>query len=184
MRKEADCMGKPLEAASALPQGASWRSEQLSMLASSAPAIHHLEVRREGVLPAAGRCMADDAGLLLSIGPDVYLHVGGDYSSAALRARFDVVVDVSSAWTRLAFAGDKAVDLLRKGCAVDLHPRTFPAGTCCATGFARMRVVLWRPDTDARYEMLVARSYALSLWTWLIDAAAQYGGQQTKERLQ
>ncbi len=48
---------------------------------------------------------------------------------------------------------------------------------------ARMRVVLWRPSMESRYEMLVGRSYALSLWCWLIDAAAEYGPQQTKESI-
>ena len=60
----------------------------------------------------------------------------------------------------------------------------FAAGACCATGFARMRVVLWRPEVEARYEMLVGRSYALSLWHWLIDAAAQYDVPHAKECLQ
>jgi sarcosine oxidase subunit gamma len=150
--------------------------------------IFHLEGRRDGVtdamLPPAGRCLSDGAALLLSIGPDVYLRVGGETDSAALDTRFQAVVDVGSAWTHLAFEGPKAVELLRKGCAVDLHPRVFAAGACCAAGFAGTRVVLWRPCTDARYEMLLGRSYALSLWSWLIEAAAQYGAPQTKERLQ
>jgi len=48
---------------------------------------------------------------------------------------------------------------------------------------ARMRVVLWRSSMESRYEMLVGRSHALSLWSWLIDAAVEYGPRQTKERI-
>ena len=179
-------MGRSLEAASAIPHGAGrWQADQLSILACPPPAIFHLEGRRDAAsdatLPAPGRCISDRAGLLLSVGPEVYFRVGGENDCATPCARFQLVVDVSSAWTHLAFEGTKAVALLRKGCAVDLHPRTFPAGACCVTGFARMRVVLWRSSVEARYEMLVGRSYALSLWSWLIEAAAPYGSQQTKE---
>ena len=179
-------MGRILEAASAVSHDAStWQGEQLSMLVCPPAPIVHLERRRNGEanarLPTPGRCTSDATGLLLSVRPYVYLCVGGEHHSATLVERFQVVVDVSSAWTQLAFEGAKVVELLRKGCAVDLHPHMFPAGACCVTGFAKMRVVLWRSSTEDRYDMLVGRSYALSLWSWLLEAAAPYGGQQTKE---
>ena len=182
-------MAEALEAAPPVSHDeASWRCEQLTMLVCRPPAMFHLEGGRDGatdaMLPAAGCCTADVTGRLFSIAPDVYFFVGGGSNAGALNARFQVVIDVSSAWTHLAFAGPRVVELLRKGCAVDLHPRAFPAGACCATGFARMRVVLWRPSIEARYEMLVARSYARTLWSWLIEAAEQYRGQKTEEPLQ
>jgi len=181
-------MARTLQAASALSiEPACTHGAELSIRVWQPAAILHLEGSRAGdgvadaTLPATGRCISDEAGSLLSIGPDVYLRVGAVDDTAALTSRFEVVVDVSSAWVCLALEGSKAVALLRKGCAVDLHPRMFPAGSCCATGMARIRVVLWRPGIESRYEMLVGRSYALSLWSWLIDAAAEYGPQRTKE---
>jgi sarcosine oxidase subunit gamma len=181
-------MADTLQAASSLPIDVASRfGAELSIRVCQPAAILHLEGRRLGVgvadatLPAAGRCISDDAGLLLSIGPDVWFRVGTVDDTAAWTARFEAVVDVSSGWSCLALEGPKAVALLRKGCAVDLHERMFPPGSCCATGMARMRVVLWRPGIESRYEMLVGRSYALSLWSWLIDAAAEYCPQQTKE---
>ena len=180
-------MARMLQAASFLSSGASWHGAELSMRVWQPAAILHLEGPRAGgdvagaTLPAAGRCMSDEGGSLLSIGPDVYLRVGAVADTAALASRFEVVVDVSSGWGCITLEGPKAVALLRKGCAVDLHPRMFPAGSCCATGMARMRVVLWRPGMDCRYEVLVGRSYALSLWSWLIDAAAEYASQPTQE---
>ena len=178
-------MDKALEAASPLSSSASWRGNDLSLLVCPPPVIFHLEGIRDGItdatLPKAGRCTSDGAGLLLSVGPGVYLRVGGEDNSVTLKARFRAVVDVSSAWTYLAIAGPKAIEPLRKGCAIDLHPRMFPAGACCATGFGRMRIVLWRSSIEARYDMLVGCSYARSLWSWLIEAAAPYGAQQTKE---
>jgi len=184
-------MDRTLEAASPLSTGAaSWHGAGLSIRICPPTAILHLEGRHDGdravdaMLPAAGCCVADESGSWLSIGPDVYFRVGAvDDAAAALASRFEAVVDVSSGWIRLAFEGSKAVALLRKGCAIDLHPRMFPAGSCCATGMARMRVVLWRPSLESRYEMLVGRSHALSLWSWLIDAAAEFGSRQTKETI-
>ncbi len=183
-------MARTLQAASPLSTGlANWYGAELSIRICPPAAILHLEGRRDGdrsldtMLPEAGRCVSDEAGAWLSIGPNVYFRVGAVDDIAALTSHFEVVVDVSSGWIRLAFEGSKAVALLRKGCAVDLHPRMFPVGSCCATGMARMRVVLWRPSVESRYEMLVGRSYALSLWSWLIDAAAEYGPQQTKESI-
>jgi sarcosine oxidase subunit gamma len=183
-------MAETLQAASALSIGAaSWHGAELSIRVWEPAAILHLEGRHAGngvadaTLPVAGRCNSDEAGWMLSIGPDVYLRVGAVDDIAAFTSRFDAVVDVSSSWVCLALEGPKAVALLRKGCAVDLHPSMFPAGSCCATGMARMRVVLWRPGMESSYQMLVGRSYALSLWSWLIDAAAEYGPQQTKENI-
>lgn len=178
-------MRRMLQAASVVPHGASWQGQGLSMLVCAPPAIVRLERARHGdadpTLPAPGCCTFDDAGVLLPVGPAVYLRVGARHDSVTPDPRFETAVDVSSAWTHLAIAGPRAAELLSKGCAVDLHPRAFPAGACCATGFARMRVVLWRTGTEARYEMLVARSYALGLWHWLIDAATPYGAPPTKE---
>jgi sarcosine oxidase subunit gamma len=180
-------MDSPLHAASALPSSADSRCDGVSIIARPPSTLLHLEGLRDGIgdrtLPQAGRCLSDGAGMVLSVAPDAWLRVGAGEDIPALQQRFKVVVDVSSAWTHLAVEGVKAVELLRKGCAIDLHPRMFPAGACCTTGFARMRVVLWRPDGQPRYEVLAARSHALSLWTWLIDAAAQYGAPQTEEPL-
>ena len=168
------------------PFAGGWRSDVLSMFVCPPRGIVHLAGARDSrdaaALPAAGRCVSHAVGAVLSIGPDAYLCVGGaDADSDALQAWFRVVVDVSSAWIHLAVVGPKAAELLRKGCAIDLHERMSPTGACSATGYARMRVVLWRTSAEARYDMLVGRSYALSLWAWLTEAAAQYGGQQTKE---
>lgn len=182
-------MAEPLVAAPPVSDPESrWRGEGLSMEVCPPTPIVHLESPREGVnapmLPAAGQCISHDGAVLLSIGPGTYLRIGGNDDYAMLDARFTVAVDVGSAWTNIAIAGARAVELLRKGCAVDLHPRAFSAGACCSTGLAGMRAVLWRPRTGDRYELLVARSYAQSLWSWLLDAAAPYGSPHTKERLQ
>ena len=74
----------------------------------------------------------------------------------------------------LVIKGERAADLLAKGSALDLHPKYFPVGACGAAGYARLRTILWKTSA-MEFELLVGRSYARSLWEWLIDAAAEYG---------
>ena len=179
-------MAEPLASAPPLPTpDARWHGIGLSVALCPHATIWQLEGPRDIVrassLPRPGRCLAHESGLVLCIGPDVYLHLGAGADIDAWRAGFRAVIEMSSAWTHLAVEGPHAIGLLRKGCAVDLHPRVFSAGACAATGMARMRVVLWRPGVDSRYELLVGRSYALSLWSWLMEAAEEYGGEREKE---
>ncbi len=37
-----------------------------------------------------------------------------------------------------------------------------------------MRTILWRAPGGDRFDLFVGRSYAVSLWEWLLDAAAEY----------
>jgi sarcosine oxidase subunit gamma len=124
-------------------------------------------------LPAIGRCAAAPAAQMLAIGPDMFMLAMQSSASDLVRA-FAVVVDVSDGWTRIVVTGTNARDLLAQGCALDLHPRVFPPGTCAATGFAGLRTFLWHSAAD-RFDLLVGRSYARALWDWLLEAAAEFG---------
>ena len=157
-------------------------------------AIVHLEGPREDrvlapslkalsipTLPPIGRCTGTADARMLGIGPDIWLLVRDEGSAESTanfldtaRSSFEVALDMSAAWTRMIISGAHAATVLAKGCGVDLHPREFPAGTCAATAVARMRTIIWRPEGGARYELVVGRSYALSLWDWLVEAAAEY----------
>lgn len=154
-----------------------WRGRDLSIAVASGDVIVHLEGVHQA--PAAGtpapRCCTQwGGGLLLSIGPDICLWLGSGQPPDALRREFKAVIDVSGAWTRIDIAGNNAIALLRKGCAVDLHPKHFTPGSCAVTGMTAMRIVLWKPDPAPSYGVLVSRSYAESLWDWLLEAAAEF----------
>jgi len=94
---------------------------------------------------------------------------------AALRAAtagfFAAVVDLSAGRVCLRIAGAAAVDVLRKGCPLDLHPRTFAAGACARTMLGRVGVLLGCIETGRDYHLVVDRSYADDLRRWLADAA-------------
>ncbi|MCC7047428.1 MAG: hypothetical protein IT562_12020 [Alphaproteobacteria bacterium] len=125
-------------------------------------------------LPTAGRFARLGSAVLLPTGPDIYLLIGAHSDAAAIPESFDLAVDQSDAWSQLAIIGPEAAAVLAKGSALDLHPRHFPTGACAAAGFARLRAVLWRSDAE-RFDLLIGRSHARSLWEWLADATLEYG---------
>ena len=93
--------------------------------------------------------------------------------------------DVSDARTVICLSGRQARDVLMKGCPLDLHPAAFNPGQCAQSLLARATVILYRGADDvaagvaeeggAFFDIHVARSFAEYLWTWLEDAAGEYG---------
>lgn len=94
---------------------------------------------------------------------------------AALRAStaglLAAVVDLSAGRVCLRIAGTAAIDLLRMGCPLDLHPRAFAAGACARTMLGRIGVLLGCIETGRDYHLVVDRSYADDLRRWIADAA-------------
>lgn len=162
-----------------------WSGRDLSIAVAPDEPILHLEglhrVAPEG-LPAPRRCAPVEGGTGLSIGPETWLWLGRDRPPDTFRQAFKAAIDVSGAWARIDVAGVNAIALLRKGCAIDLHPKHFTSGSCAVTGIAAMRVVLWRPDPTPSYGLLVSRSYAESFWDWLLQAAAEFQLNATTDR--
>ena len=112
-------------------------------------------------------------------GPDQWLIVAPPAAAMPLMQALnqDAVsaVDVSDLRAEFELAGPRAGDVLRKGCAIDLHPRVFGPGDCALTSLARVRVALRQTDDGPGYRVLVERSYAPYLWDWLTDAMIEYG---------
>ena len=126
---------------------------------------------------APGKTSAHPDRAALWLGPDQWLIVAPPGTAASLvQALGDAVsaVDVSDLRAELELAGPRAVDVLRKGCAIDLHPRAFAAGDCALTMLGRVRVALRQIDDRPGYRLLVERSVALYLWDSLTDAMIEY----------
>jgi sarcosine oxidase, subunit gamma len=113
-------------------------------------------------------------------GPDEWLVVAPDGSDAGPRladACQDIhvaVTDVSESRTLVVLAGDHARDVLAKGCALDLHPRSFATGQCAQSMLGHIHIILHQKSDAPEYDVYVHRSFAESLWMWLEDAAAEY----------
>ena len=80
------------------------------------------------------------------------------------------VVDVCGGYARLELAGEGVDGALRRSTAYDVGPRGLPVGKVVGTAFAKTTVLLRRID-PARVELVVRRSYADYVWTWLQRAA-------------
>jgi sarcosine oxidase subunit gamma len=126
------------------------------------------------------KSVAAGARVALWLGPDQWLILlpAADAGALArgLAGHAASVVDVSDLRAVFELAGPSARDVLRKGCAIDLHPRVFGPGDCALTALARVRVALCQVDDRPAYRILIERSYAVYLWDWLIDAMAEFGG--------
>jgi len=84
------------------------------------------------------------------------------------------VVDLSCALKALRVEGPAARELLSRGCGLDLHPRTFPAGLASRTRFAQLPVIIDCTDPKPCFDLYVGRSHLNYLKSWLTDAAVEF----------
>jgi sarcosine oxidase subunit gamma len=153
----------------------------LRLAAVDAGALSAAETALACKLPLTpNKSVAAGARVALWLGPDQWLILlpAADAGALArgLAGHAASVVDVSDLRAVFELAGPGARDVLRKGCAIDLHPRVFGPGDCALTALARVRVALCQVDDRPAYRILIERSYAVYLWDWLIDAMAEFGG--------
>jgi len=117
------------------------------------------------------------------LGPDEWLVTGTAMAGPELEARIreavgphgGAAVDVSGQRTTLRLSGPHSRDVLAKGCALDLHPRTFGEGTAVETTLGQAGVILLAVDgSGTDYRILIRSSFARYLADWLLDAAEEY----------
>ncbi|MDP6346217.1 MAG: sarcosine oxidase subunit gamma family protein [Alphaproteobacteria bacterium] len=99
------------------------------------------------------------------IGPAVTLDLGAD----------GAVTDLSHGRAAIRLSGPALRDLLAKGCSLDFHPRAFRAGDCPQSAVAHIQCLIHCLDDGPTVDLYPARSYAVSLWQWLTDAAGEFG---------
>lgn len=116
-------------------------------------------------------------GEILRLAPNEWLLVAGAESRwpEPISIESATVTDVSHARVIVVASGHKVLDMLGKGCSVDLHPSQFPPGMCVQTGIAKISVILHRVESGEEYALYVPRSYAGSFWHWLTESAREFG---------
>jgi heterotetrameric sarcosine oxidase gamma subunit len=122
-------------------------------------------------LPSAGRSVDAEGVAALSIGPGRWLIVAAEAAIAGLPEPPDTqaaITNLTGGRAILTLTGPRAVSTLMKGAAIDLDPASFPEGAVAATALARMPVTIWR--RAAGYDVIIPRSYAVSLLEWLLEA--------------
>jgi len=117
------------------------------------------------------------------LGPDEWLIVCPGERRAAieagLRSAFagirSAITDVSGGQTIIVLRGAAVREVLAKGCPLDLHPRAFDVGRCAQSHLAKAPILVRQVDRAPTFELIVRRSFADYLWTWLEDAGREYG---------
>ena len=84
------------------------------------------------------------------------------------------VTPLSHSRTRLFVEGAETPALLASGIPLDFHPDAFPVEAFALTGVHHTPVLVHR-TAENRYELYAMRTFAQSVWDWLIDAALPYG---------
>ena len=158
---------------------------QLSLrLDPTSPAVPAIEQILGHPLPAPCTFTRSEQADVLWLGPDEFLILAPtDARSelpqqlrAAIGDEFASVIDVSAQRTTLRLSGPLARDILARGCAIDLDPRTSPTGTCVQTLLAQTGVILL-VDNPTSISLLVRPSFAPYLTAWLSDACTEFRQQ-------
>lgn len=124
-----------------------------------------------------------DGPLAIWLGPDEWLLLAESDASGslvgelqtALAGRFASVVDTSAGQTVIRLRGPSTLDVLARGCALDLDPSVFPPGACAQTLLARAQAILVAVDDTPTFDIVVRRSFAPYVAAWLEDSGGEFG---------
>jgi methylglutamate dehydrogenase subunit D len=161
------------------------RGRSLVQVAAFASTLADLASAAEPLLGTAlpariGESVAAGSRRLFKTGPEQFWIVGPEADdlasslAAALRPDVGAVTPLSHSRTRIFVEGPAARELLAKGIPLDLHLDVFRVDDFALTGLHHTPVLLHRSAPD-RYELYAMRTFALSVWDWLTDAALPFG---------
>jgi sarcosine oxidase subunit gamma len=125
---------------------------------------------------------AAGAGRVFRTGPEQFWIVGpsqnGNGAEAHLRQAIPpevgAVTSLSHSRARIVIEGTCARDVLKKGIPLDFDSDVFRIDQAALTGLHHTPILVHRAGAD-RYELYAMRSFALSVWEWLTDAALEFG---------
>ena len=141
-------------------------------------------------LPQAPNTTAEAGGLaVLWLGPDEWLvlrHDGEPGAEAALAGTLRAalgdlhaaVTEVGESLACIHVAGPRAIDVIAKGCPLDLHPSLFGGpGHCAQSHLSKTAITLHQVgggEHGPAFDLYTRRSFSDYLWRWLSDAAREY----------
>ena len=126
----------------------------------------NVSLRREvGELPEFGLAIAGNQHHVFRTAPHQVLVIGPE-----LETRLCMATPLSSGRCRIEITGPKARALLSACAAIDFSPRAFGQNAYVMTGIHHMPVLI-HALSDEVFHLYGHRSFAQSLWDWLVDAA-------------
>ncbi len=172
-----------LEASSALARAKAFTSSQLKI--EEAPDFSLLQYAGSdkdlkkvlGKLPVSGKIQN---GLMRISPTQIYLlssHSRESGKDAPKSGGHDAsgvfITELSSSRTRIQISGAPARDLLAKCAPIDFHTSQFKPGSFVMTGMHHVPVLIHCLDADT-FHIYVMRTFALSIWEHITDAALEY----------
>lgn len=82
--------------------------------------------------------------------------------------------EISDALTIFRLGGTRRLDVLAKGCALDLHPDSFQIGDCAQSLLSHAAITL-AADNDDSVLLFCRTSFSDYVYSWLKDSAMEYG---------
>jgi methylglutamate dehydrogenase subunit D len=134
-----------------------------------------------GALPAhIGHAVEAGPRRILKTGPEQFWILAPATDTLAARLQevvtpaMGAVTPLSHSRSRIFVEGAEAAEVLAKGIPLDFHPTVFAVGQFALTGLHHTPVLVHR-TAETRYEIYAMRTFALSVWEWLTDAALPFG---------
>jgi sarcosine oxidase subunit gamma len=125
-----------------------------------------------GSLPEkVGLALTADGRTVMRTGRRQFWIVGPENDDLAERlAGLCLVTPLSHSRTRISLQGAAAREVLARSIALDFHPAAFAPGMFAMTGIHHTPVLVHCTGAET-FHVYALRSFALSVWDWLADAA-------------
>lgn len=174
-----------LEQRSALAEAKGYKSGVLAMgevrgfsLVQLADLTGDVETRLQSVFRqvpgAVGVAIAAEDRTLMRISPSQFWIIApeADELSASFVGAC-AVTPLSHSRTRIFIEGVPVRDVLAKGISLDFHLTAFTPGMFAMTGLHHTPVTV-HCVSENRFELYAMRTFAMSVWEWLCDAALEF----------
>ncbi|MBZ0259164.1 MAG: hypothetical protein K8F90_00980 [Hyphomicrobiales bacterium] len=128
-----------------------------------------------GKLPAkVGTALQADGRTLMRTGENQFWIIGPENDSIATKLDgVAILTPLSHSRTRIFIEGAPARDVLSKSIPLDFHPTVFKPGMFAMTGIHHTPVLV-HCTSENRFEIYALRTFALSVYDWLTDAALEF----------
>jgi heterotetrameric sarcosine oxidase gamma subunit len=128
-----------------------------------------------GKLPVTvGIALERDARVIMRTGASQFWFVGPENDDLAVALRdVAMLTPLSHSRTRLYIEGLSARNVLAKGVPLDFHPSVFKSRMFAMTGIHHTPVLI-HCVAESRFEIYALRTFAVSVYEWLADAALEF----------
>jgi sarcosine oxidase subunit gamma len=133
-------------------------------------------------LPRMPNTSAHRGALCLWMSPSSWLFVTEEETRESLAETLEAAVkdldaavtDISDSRTTIRLAGPRLLEVISKGCALDLSKKAFEPRAVIRTLIADVPVILYHEESGSYFDVHVDAFDADYLWTWLIEAAREF----------